>query len=233
MKRLHFIPAWSKVSAMSTSTPEISSTKSAGRPKACELLARMHDLIECAGQLFLKQGYTKVSLEAIAREAHVAVRTIYVKFGGKAGLLNAVIQSRRDRFFKVRDMDTDPRPFKEIIDDFARQFQSLLLAPEAISLQRVVIAEAATNPELAKAFQDAGPGPTREMLERFFARPEIRAQLRDDLPFHALPAFLINCINGDQMMRFLTPELTQTKEELQRGLDERLSLFYRSVLREA
>lgn len=192
----------------------------------------MHDLIECAGALFLKHGYTKVSLEAIAREAHVAVRTIYVKFGGKAGLLNAVIQSRRDRFFKVRDMETDPRPFKEVIDDFARQFQTLLLTPEAISLQRVIIAEAATNPELAQAFQDAGPGPTREMLERFFARPEIRAQLRDDLPFDALPGYLINCVNGDQMMRFLTPQLTQSKEELQRGLDDRMALFYRSVLRE-
>ncbi|GAB3459276.1 hypothetical protein GCM10027321_16560 [Massilia terrae] len=218
---------------MSTSTPEISPSKAAGRPKACELVARMHDLIECAGALFLKYGYTKTSLEAIAREAHVAVRTIYVKFGGKAGLLNAVIQSRRDRFFKVQDMDTDPRPFKEVIDDFARQFHTLLQAPEAISLQRVVIAEAASNPELAKAFQDAGPGATRDMLSRYFARSEIRAQLREDLPFHMLPGFLLTCINGDPLIRFLTPAPTQSKEELQRALDERLSLFYRAVLREA
>jgi TetR/AcrR family transcriptional repressor of mexJK operon len=231
MKRLHFIPTWLKVRAMSKSSPEPQS-KQAGRPKACEVEARMNDLVETAGALFLKNGYTKVSLEAIARQAHVAVRTIYVKFGGKAGLLNAVIQSRRDRFFQMPDMETDPRPFKEVIDDFARHFQMLLWSPEAISLQRVVIAEAATNPELAQVFQDAGPKPTREMLERYFARPEIRAQMRDDVPLDSLPCFLLNCISGDPLARFLPPTL-QSKEEVQRALDERLSLFYRSVLREA
>jgi TetR/AcrR family transcriptional repressor of mexJK operon len=216
---------------MSKSSPEPQS-KQAGRPKACEVEARMNDLVETAGALFLKNGYTKVSLEAIAREAHVAVRTIYVKFGGKAGLLNAVIQSRRDRFFRVRDMETDPRPFKEIIDDFARHFQSLLWSPDVISMQRVVIAEAATNPELAQAFQDGGPKPTLDMLQRFFTRPEIRAQMRDDVPEGSLPYFLVNCISGDPMARFLPPTL-QSKDEIQRALDARLSLFYRAVLREA
>ncbi|GAB3439317.1 TetR/AcrR family transcriptional regulator [Massilia solisilvae] len=207
--------------------------KGAGRPKAAEVEARMHDLIETAGALFLSQGYTKVSLEAIAREAHVAVRTIYVKFGGKAGLLNAVIQSRRDRFFNVRDMATDSRPFKEIVDDFGRHFLALLWAPEALCMQRVIIAEAATNPELAETFENAGPKPTREMLSRFFARPDIRAQLRPDLPFDALPTFLLNCVAGDLLMRFLSPQPKQSPEEMQRALDERLSLFYRAVLKES
>lgn len=216
---------------MSKTSQEQQAAKHAGRPKACELEARMNDLIESAGALFLKHGYTRVSLEAIAREAHVAVRTIYVKFGGKAGLLNAVIESRRDRFFRVRDMETDPRPFKQVIDDFARHFQALLWSPEVISLQRVVIAEASTNPELAQAFHDGGPKPTREMLQRFFERPEIRAQMRDDVPVDTLPNFLLSCIAGDPVARFMPPAL-QSKEEVQRALDERLSLFYRSVLRE-
>jgi TetR/AcrR family transcriptional repressor of mexJK operon len=220
---------------MSKPTQEPSSTcpKAAGRPKASDVEARMHDLVETAGQLFLKHGYTKVSLEAIAREAHVAVRTIYVKFGGKAGLLNAVMVSRRDRFFHMQDMDTDPRPFRQIVDDFARDFYELLCAPEAISLQRVVVAEAPTNPELAQTFNEAGPKLTRDMLERFFARPGIRAQLRDDLPFEQLPSYLLNCISGDHMGRFLFPDAQLTRDEALRQLDQRLGLFYRAVLRNA
>lgn len=193
----------------------------------------MQELIETAGALFLKHGYTKVSLEVIAREAHVAVRTIYVKFGGKAGLLNAVIQSRRDRFFQMRELETDTRPFKIIVDDFARHFLKLLWAREAISMQRVIIAEAATNPELSQAFWEAGPLATRDMLDRFFARPDIRAQLRDGLPFPALPTFLLDCIIGEPMARFLTPEPKLTQEELHERLDERLGLFYLAVLRTA
>jgi AcrR family transcriptional regulator len=161
----------------------------------------------------------------------VAVRTIYVKFGGKAGLLNAVLESRRDKLFNVRDMETDTRPFREIIDDFARHFIDLLSAPEAISMQRVVIAEARDNPELAQTFYEAGPKRTRDMLERFFARPEIRAQMRDDVPLHFLPTHLTNTIAGDQMCRFLFPQPANAREDMLRGPEARLELFYRSVLR--
>jgi TetR/AcrR family transcriptional repressor of mexJK operon len=159
----------------------------------------------------------------------VAVRTIYVKFGGKAGLLNAVLLSRRDRFFGISDMDTDTRPFKDIVDDFARNFLDLLSAPEAISMQRVVIAEAPRNPELVQTFFEAGPKMTRDMLDRFFARPDVRAQLREDLPFDQLPNYLLQCIGGDQMARFMFPQ--PTRDEMLRQLEQRMTLFYRSVLR--
>lgn len=205
--------------------------KGAGRPKACDVHARVQDLITTAGNLFLKHGYGKVSLEMIARQAHVAVRTIYVKFGGKVGLLEAVLRDRRDRLLNVGDMATDPRPFKVIVEEFARHFIELLGAPETMAIHRVVIAEARDNPELAQMFYDAGPGRTYEMLQRFFARPDVRAQLREDLPFDFLPVHLTNCIAGDQYKRFLIIPAGDAREAMQRGLSQRLELFYTSVLR--
>jgi TetR/AcrR family transcriptional repressor of mexJK operon len=205
--------------------------RGAGRPKANDVEARMHDLIDVAARLFLTNGYTRTSLEAIARAARVAVRTIYVKFGGKAGLLEAVLLSRREEFFRIPDMENDMRPFRAIVDDFARQFFDLLCQDQLIAMQRVVIAEAADNPELAHTFYDAGPRLTREMLERFFARPDIRAQLREDLPFEQLPAFLISWISGDAMQRFVFPHDQPTRVEAHRLLAQRLELFYRAVLR--
>jgi AcrR family transcriptional regulator len=210
--------------------PTDSTSKAAGRPKADEVEARMQELLDIAGRLFLKNGYTKTSLESIARAAHVAVRTIYVKFGGKAGLLHAVLASKRDQFFRSQPMDTDPRPFKEIVAEFARQMLELKNSQEAIEMQRVVMAEAPTNPELAEAFWNGGPRQTREMLGRFFARPEIRAQLRADLPFDLLPEYLMSCISGDQLCRFVFAKQQRTPEEMERELDRRLDLFYRSVL---
>jgi len=228
MKRLHFILNSTTVGGMSTSHP---CTKSAGRPKASEVEARTQELIEAAGMLFLKNGYTKVSLEAIARQARVAVRTIYVKFGGKAGLLKAVLASRRERLFDERAMDTDSRPLRVVVDEFALQFHALLCSHEAMAMQRVVIAEAATNPELAEAFYEGGPRLTREMLGRYFARPEIRSQLREDVPLELLPAHLIGCINGDPIGRFLFPNSEPCNDEAQRQLAARLELFYYSVLK--
>lgn len=205
--------------------------KSAGRPKASEVEARTQELIETACRLILHHGYTKVSLETIAREARVAVRTIYVKFGGKAGLLSAVLASRRERLFAGCSMDADPRPLREIVDDFARDFYEMLVDPETMAMQRVVIAEAASNPELAHAFYEGGPRLTRETLHRFFARSDIRSQLRDDVPLDMVPVHLIGCICGDPIGRFLFPDAAPTREEARRNLAARLELFYAGVLK--
>ncbi len=203
--------------------------KAAGRPKAAEVEARMQELLQIAGTLFLKNGYTKTSLESIARAAHVAVRTIYVKFGGKEGLLRAVLAAKRGHFFRSQPMDTDPRPFREIVGDFARQMYGLITSTEAVEMQRVVLAEAPTNPELADAFWNGGPRQTREMLARFFARPEIRAQLRPDVPFDLLPGYLMACIAGEQLMSLVCPR-PKTQVDGLHELEGRLDLFFRSVL---
>ena len=205
--------------------------KPAGRPRASEIEARHQNLIDIAGELFLKLGYGKVSLELIAREAHVAVRTIYVKFGGKAGLFKAVLDNNRKKFFALSDMENDPRPLKEVILDFALHFLDMIATPEAVTLQRMVIAEASSNPELSESFFDAGPRQTRDMLQRFFARADVRAALRDEVDIAILPVFLANSVIGDQFGRFLFGPGTQTPEENLRDLEQRLDLFYRAVLK--
>jgi len=205
--------------------------RGAGRPKASEVEARTQDLIDAAAELFLKNGYARTSLEAIARAARVAVRTIYVKFGGKAGLLAAVLVARRGQFFQVRDMEHDTRPVKEVLDDFAHQFFDLLCNEQAIAMQRVVIAEAPGNPELADTYYDSGPRLTRAMLERFFARPDVRAQLRTDLSFDNLPSLLTSWISGDPIARLVLPHTQPARAEAHRLLAERLAMFYRAVLR--
>jgi TetR/AcrR family transcriptional repressor of mexJK operon len=227
MKRLHFIFSCATVSDMDN--PD-NGCKAAGRPKAAEVEARMQELLHTAGTLFLKNGYTKTSLESIARAAHVAVRTIYVKFGGKAGLLHAVLADKRHRFFRSQPMQTDTRPLKEVVDDFARNMYDLLTSQEAVDMQRIVMAEAPTNPELAEAFWNGGPRQTREMLGQFFARPDIRAQLRADVALDLLPGHLMSCIAGDQVCRFVFPAEKLTLEEGLSELDRRLELFYHAVL---
>ena len=204
--------------------------KSAGRPKAAEVEARTQELLQVAGSLFLKNGYTKTSLESIARAAHVAVRTIYVKFGGKAGLLDAVLAAKRLRFFGSKPMDTDTRPIREVIGEFAHQMHELVNSQEAVDMQRIVLAEAPANPELAQAFWNGGPRQTREMLARYFMRPDVRAQLRPEVPLDILPGHLMACILGEQMMRFMRPDAPLPPDEARRELECRIELFFVSVL---
>lgn len=205
---------------------------SAGRPKASDAEARMRDLVETAGEMFLKDGYTKVSLEAIARQAHVAVRTIYVKFGGKSGLLAAALAQRRDQFFGSAEMLVDPRPFKDVVIGFSERFLDLMASDDVVAMQRVVMAEAAANPELAEAFYEQGPRRTLDMLVAFFARPEILAQLRDGITPEQAAKHLVSCVKGDQLRCFLFSRQSASAEENLLRLHQRLDLFYHGVLRQ-
>jgi TetR/AcrR family transcriptional repressor of mexJK operon len=233
MKRLHFILNRGKVHPMSKSLPaDIPACKSAGRPKASDAEARLHDLVHTAGTMFLKFGYAKVSLEAIAREAHVAVRTIYVKFGGKAGLLSAALEQRRDGFFGSGEMLADQRTLKEIVDDFALRFLDLMASPDVIAIQRVVMAEAPDNPELAETFYESGPRRTTLMLAEFFARPDIHAQLREGVTPDQAATHLIGCVKGDLLRCVLFAHEISLEEDKLEGLHQRLDLFYHGVLRQ-
>lgn len=207
--------------------------KAAGRPRAVDLESRMQNLVATAASLFIEKGYANVSLEMIAREAHVAVRTIYVKFGGKVGLFGAVLNNGRAHFFSnIGDMETDTRPIPQVLSEFGMRFLSMVTAPASLSLQRMVIAEAKTSPELAQTFFDTGPAQTREVLMRFFARADIRAQLRDNIPYNLLPTHLISTILGDIFTLYLLEQKhTPSEEEIRAALDQRLSLFYLAVLR--
>ncbi len=210
--------------------PLPSCSKAAGRPKASELEARTAHLIHTAGLLFIEHGYGKVSLEMIAREAHVAVRTIYVKFGGKQGLLEAVMIAKRDRFFSLHDFETDTRPLRQIVRTFAVNFLELISAPESVRMQRMVIAEASDNPEMVQTFYDAGPKQTRLMLAHFFARPDIAAQLRPGITPEAAGIHLLSCTMGDLFMRLLFDAPPSPQAEIEAALDARLQLFFDSVL---
>jgi TetR/AcrR family transcriptional repressor of mexJK operon len=206
--------------------------KPAGRPRADELEARNHNLIMMAGRLFLEKGYSKVSLELIAREARVAVRTIYVKFGGKPGLFSAVLLANRNRFFTdVSQLETDQRPVREVLDEFGASFLDMITSPDALKMQRMVIAESTSNPELVKTFFETGPRETRAILDRYFARPEIAAQLRDDVAPALIAVHLLNCVMGDQFSRFLFDPDGTVRNDGRAALHQRLELFYRAVLR--
>ncbi|WP_426190130.1 TetR/AcrR family transcriptional regulator [Massilia sp. DWR3-1-1] len=203
----------------------------AGRPRSSDRAARQQELVHTAGALFIKHGYPNVSLEMLAREAHVAVRTIYVKFGGKAGLLTAVLEANREKFYRPHEMLADPRPLKESVRDFALHFLDLISRPEALAMHRMVVADAPANTELAQTFFEGGPQQTRKMLLAFFSRADIRCQLRDELDVTLLPVYLMNCIIGDPYERMLFAPAAVAPAQVEHELDQRLDLFYRSVLK--
>jgi TetR/AcrR family transcriptional repressor of mexJK operon len=83
----------------------IQRSKSGGRPTLQESEVRLQRLLDVAQRQFLTAGYRETSLEGIAREAGVAKKTLYDRFGSKAGLFGTIMRGGRDSL-KIRRIST-------------------------------------------------------------------------------------------------------------------------------
>ena len=136
----------------------------AGRGKAEAILA-------AAERAFLASGFGAVTMDAIAREAGVSKATVYAHFTGKEALFGAVIAHVSERRYDGFSIETlDPRDIEASLTTITHRFLDLVLAPEVIALNRIIIGEVTRFPVLAQVFWEAGPERTRQQLETFFRR---------------------------------------------------------------
>jgi AcrR family transcriptional regulator len=208
--------------------PAVPSRGRAGRPRAEDLEARHDAILDVAGRIFEDRGYRGTSLDMIAREARVAVRTIYVKFGGKAGLFTAVLQQRRLSYGIVDIGAADPgRAVRDVLQEFGEHLLELLATPQIVRMHRMVIAEAEDQQEAALIYYRTGCGHVLDMLASFFAREGMAATFKPGLLPAQLAELYFHCVCGDQITRLLLgggglPSGAQTAADV----SNRLDLFY-------
>ncbi len=159
-----------------------------GRPNRIEAKRREAALLEIAAALIVRHGYRALSLESIAREAHVAARTIYAKFGGKSGLLAAVVEHGDGLLERAPDLVHDPRPARAALVAFARNYLWAATRPAALALRRTIIAEAPSFPGVARSFFERGPARVHAQLAEYFRRADVRRELGTRLPAATLAA---------------------------------------------
>jgi AcrR family transcriptional regulator len=144
-----------------------------GRPRKGEELLSRDRLLDTAFSLFLEHGYGKLSLETIAREARVSMRTIYSRFNGKAGLFGAVIRRCSDQFVtQLSEEHVLERAPEEALISFAQQFLYSITRPDVVRIRAILIGESPRFPDLATQFYEQGPQRTLDHLTRFFARQQ-------------------------------------------------------------
>jgi TetR/AcrR family transcriptional repressor of mexJK operon len=127
-------------------------------------------VLAAAERCFLARGFGAVSMDAIAREAGVSKATVYAHFADKAALFGAVITRLSERFGGFSADALDPGSVEASLTTLARRLLELVLSPEAVALNRIIIAEVTRFPELGEAFWQAGPARTRTQIETFLRR---------------------------------------------------------------
>ena len=110
-------------------------------------------IVGVAEELFLSRGYAATTVAAIAAQAQVSVETIYKGFGGKPGLVRAIIEKglagrgpvpAEQRSDRIRDNEPDPRRILAAWGEFAAE-----IAPRTAPILLLARDAAAADPELA------------------------------------------------------------------------------------
>jgi AcrR family transcriptional regulator len=146
------------------------------------------DILDAAHQLFLDRGYAGTTLAAIAQAAGVVVETIYRAYGSKAELFKAVVRAAVAGGATRAQVPVEQRPAIAAViaePDPHRQLELYAATQPGIQaragpLLRVLIGAAATDPELARLW-DQIEGERRNGLARFAQLLTDRGVLRPEL----------------------------------------------------
>jgi AcrR family transcriptional regulator len=169
-----------------------------GRPaKGNEQLSRDR-LLDAALALFLEHGYGNLSMEVIARDARVSMRTIYNEFGGKAGLFGALIRRCSDQF--VASLAEEDSP-EEALLAFARQFLFRVTRPDVVRMRAILIGESPRFPDLATQFYEEGPKRTHEHLAQFFAKQQQAGRFIATVEPQFLAEQFIGALRGERFQK--------------------------------
>jgi TetR/AcrR family transcriptional repressor of mexJK operon len=156
-----------------------------GRPSRIAALALNDRILDVATELFLAQGYGQTSIEALAKRAGISKRTFYHRFADKAVLFSAVVHRILER---VRPPPDVPLLAGATLHEMLKRLAGLILqaalSPAAIALHRVMVAESARFPELARALDAEGASQEAialigDLLARALNNPELSAPARE------------------------------------------------------
>lgn len=192
---------------------------------------KRRDLLDGALAVFARDGYTRASIEALAKAGGVSTRTIYNQFGDKATLFHAVIQDSSERIAAMQ-IAIIQRYLTKIVDieadlmEFARIWASPL--PESdvhFALVRQVNAEAPHIPPAAlAAWQEVGPLRVRAEMAAAFRRIADAGHLTLDDP-HLAAAHFTFLVSGDATSRLHRGAEPRPAAEIHRLADAGVRAF--------
>jgi TetR/AcrR family transcriptional repressor of mexJK operon len=147
-----------------------------------------------AASVFAADGYEGASMARIAAIAGVSKGTLYNHFDSKAELFTAYVGETCSRYlaqvFDSANHDGDPA---EVLRGIGKRMVQMMLSEVGLAIYRVVIAEAAKFPHLARAFFESGPARAIGFMAGWLAEETRRGRLSVPDPAFAAEQFFNLC----------------------------------------
>ncbi|KHJ53870.1 hypothetical protein LA66_14855 [Aureimonas altamirensis] len=134
-----------------------------GRPTPAESEQISARIMTAARKLFLRDGFARTSMDAIAAEIGISKRTLYSRHPGKAALFEAmVLDVVNTGLSKIVTGEFSGDTLREKLLTLSLRLLNVATDPLIISLERVVVGESWQFPQLARLIGQYGLPPIRE-----------------------------------------------------------------------
>ncbi len=185
--------------------------------------AKREAIVEAAAHAFFDVGYAASSIEQIAIDAGVSKVTVYNHFGDKRALFAASVEHECEKmrgYFSIEAFPPDA-PIRTRLTAIGTAMMRFLSRPEMVQFERRIAAETEAEPELGRAFLQAGPWRMKQAFGGFLAMASERGELAIEDPLLAAEQFVSMCKGmGDLERRFgATPGETDERRRLEGAVD--------------
>jgi TetR/AcrR family transcriptional regulator, mexJK operon transcriptional repressor len=151
-------------------------------------LAKTEAILDAAAEVFGERGLA-ASMEEIARRACVSKQTIYNHFGSKPELIRAIVDRRVEEITAPLMLPEAVDHPEEALAAFARFMITAVTNPRGSSMLRMTVESAGDQPDLARAFFEAGPATSRRRLAEFLRMETEAGRMAVDDPALAADFF--------------------------------------------
>ena len=185
-------------------------------------------ILDGAAAAFARDGYEGASMSDIAAMAGVSKGTLYNYFAGKKELFSAFMHREcASQVLLVLDGMDPSAPAEVTLRRIGRRVVDMLASESGLLIYRMVVAEGRKFPELAKAFQDAGPRPGMARMAALIEELVHAGQLHvDDPGFAAEQLFGLLMAGPVNTLRVGLVERV-SGAEIDRVVQEAVKLFLR------
>lgn len=157
----------------------------------------MTRLLAAAFEVFCESGYS-ASIDAIAKRANVARQTLYNNFPSKEALFSAAMAAGVHELFS--GLENGDGDWHARLVRFSLQFRGRVFSPQLVKFRRLMLAEAARFPELARSFYNSSILLCRRQFAQLIARAMQEGCLRQEDPQEAAHIFLNLVLGSDDIM---------------------------------
>lgn len=212
--------------AKKATTENPSRKRGPGRPAASEAGARIEHILNAAADLFLKEGFDRASVAAIAKFSGASKETLYARFPTKKELFEAVISRKTEILLRQfsRVLNTG-QPVRKTLERYGMNLLDFMLLPETQRLNRTLLASAPQFPELASHYWHACPGCEKKQLAEYLETQRKAGILSMPSAPKAAELFFSLCLGEFLSNAYLLVEKVPTPSQKKRHIRMAVHVF--------